>query len=167
MIVGGVERNPRKGVFRRCNLGNERGARDFTPRSDPLVHQTPTQRHTFSRSAGIQCPPTSSGIYLSEPSQEWPLVDTYHFFPVREALFNTSRKDVHRGQKDSVIGTSDRLRAGKRKPTTSTGSTERIKPGHPVKRLHASTCSLWSGHLLSKTKGGEIRCLLLMETKTL
>jgi hypothetical protein len=25
--------------------------------------------------------------------------------PVREALFNTLRKDVHRGQKDSVIGT--------------------------------------------------------------
>lgn len=25
-------------------------------------------------------------------------------FTVREALFNTLRKDVHRGQKDSVIG---------------------------------------------------------------
>ena len=32
-------------------------------------------------------------------------MDTYHFSPVREALFNTLRKDVHRGQKDSVIGT--------------------------------------------------------------
>jgi len=32
-------------------------------------------------------------------------VDTHHFSPVREALFNTLRKDVHRGQKDSVIGT--------------------------------------------------------------
>ncbi|KAK4838487.1 hypothetical protein QYF36_014096 [Acer negundo] len=49
--------------------------------------------------------PTPPGIALSEPSQEWPLVDTHHFSPVREALFNTLRKDVHRGQKDSVIGT--------------------------------------------------------------
>ncbi|KAL3566737.1 hypothetical protein D5086_032152 [Populus alba] len=56
--------------------------------------------------------PTPPGIALSEPSQEWPLVDTHHFSPVREALFNTLRKDVHRGQKDSVIGTSDHLRAG-------------------------------------------------------
>ena len=31
-------------------------------------------------------------------------MDTHHFSPVREALFNTLRKDVHRGQKDSVIG---------------------------------------------------------------
>ena len=48
------------GVFRRCNLGNEKGARYFNYRSDQLVHQTPTQRHTFSRSEGIQCPTTDS-----------------------------------------------------------------------------------------------------------
>jgi len=33
-------------------------------------------------------------------------VDTHHFSPVREALFNTLRKYVYRGQKDSVIGTT-------------------------------------------------------------
>ena len=33
-------------------------------------------------------------------------MDTHHFSPVREAFFNTLIKDVHRGQKNSIIGTS-------------------------------------------------------------
>ncbi|KAI7991580.1 hypothetical protein LOK49_LG12G01136 [Camellia lanceoleosa] len=60
----------------------------------------------FRRFEGIQCPTTDSSqncIIGAEP--EWPLVDTHHFSPVKEALFNTLRKDVYRGQKDSVIGT--------------------------------------------------------------
>jgi hypothetical protein len=36
------------------------GARYFNERSDLLVHQIPTQCHTFSRSEGIQCPTTDS-----------------------------------------------------------------------------------------------------------
>lgn len=72
-----------------------------------MVHQTLTQPHTFSRSEGNQCPTTDSSrncVIGAEPgiavSGNLPF-----FSPVREALFNTLRKYVHRGQKDSVIGT--------------------------------------------------------------
>ncbi|KAJ0074639.1 hypothetical protein Patl1_37432 [Pistacia atlantica] len=76
-----------------------RGATCWFTKPRPSVTRSPGPKGS---SAQLPTPP---GIALSEPSQEWPLVDTHHFSPVREALFNTLRKDVHRGQKDSVIGT--------------------------------------------------------------
>ncbi|RWV94797.1 hypothetical protein BHE74_00001573 [Ensete ventricosum] len=63
-ILGGNRAKSPSGVFRRCKLGNEKGARYFHFRSDLLVHQTPTQRHKFSRSEGIQCPTTDSSRNL-------------------------------------------------------------------------------------------------------
>lgn len=75
-----------------------------------MVHQTLTQPHTFSRSEGIQCPTTDSSrncVIGAEPGiavvSGWK--PTTFLEPVREALFNTLRQYVHRGQKDSVIGT--------------------------------------------------------------
>jgi hypothetical protein len=50
---------------------------------------------------------------------------------VREALFKTSKKDVHRGQKDSVIGGSDRLRAGQRKILDQIYRTNQARPKTP------------------------------------
>ncbi|KAG7529268.1 hypothetical protein ISN45_Un97g000520 (mitochondrion) [Arabidopsis thaliana x Arabidopsis arenosa] len=93
-------------TLRRCNLGNEkgpdtstRGATSWFTKPLPSVTRSPGPKGS---SAQLPTPP---GISLSEPSRERPLVDTHYFSPVREALFNTLRKDVHRGQKDSVIGT--------------------------------------------------------------
>jgi hypothetical protein len=110
-IEGSRKKFP-SGVFRRCNrnLGNEKGARYDTrgatswftkPRPSVKLPALLDVRSPGPKGSSTQLP-TPPGIALSEPSQEWPLVDTP---PVREALFNTLRKDVHRGQKDSVIGT--------------------------------------------------------------
>ncbi|XLS74668.1 hypothetical protein HN51_031533 [Arachis hypogaea] len=76
-----------------------RGATCWFTKPQPSITRSPGPKGSSAQLL------TPSGIALSEPSQEWPLVDTHHFSPVREALFNTLRKDVHRGQKDSVIGT--------------------------------------------------------------
>lgn len=117
--IGGSREKCPSGVFRRCNLGNKKGARYFNQRSDLLVHQTPTQRHTFSRSEGIQCPTTDSSRNCVIGAEPGMAVSGHPPSPVREALFNTLRKDVHRGQKDSVIGTQTTYALVK---TTSTGS---------------------------------------------
>ncbi|GJV42286.1 hypothetical protein Tco_1420726, partial [Tanacetum coccineum] len=59
----------------------------------------------FRRSEGIQCPTTDSSRNCVIGAEPGMAVSGHPPSPVREALFNTLRKDVHRGQKDSVIGT--------------------------------------------------------------
>ncbi|PWA67521.1 hypothetical protein CTI12_AA317790 [Artemisia annua] len=56
-------------------------------------------------SEGIQCPTTDSSRNCVIGAEPGMAVSGHPPSPVREALFNTLRKDVHRGQKDSVIGT--------------------------------------------------------------
>ncbi|GJW22056.1 NADH dehydrogenase subunit 2 [Tanacetum coccineum] len=56
-------------------------------------------------SEGIQCPTTDSSWNCVIEAEPGMTVIGHPPSPVREALFNTLRKDVHRGQKDSVIGT--------------------------------------------------------------
>lgn len=108
--------------------------------------------------------PTPPGIALSEPSQEQPLVDTYHFSPVREVLFNTLSEYVHRGQKDSVIGTQTTYALGNSNHLDQIYQTNQagrlLVPNRP-KNSHAR-----KGHQLSPKKG-EIRSLLLTETSDL
>lgn len=103
--IGGSRKNSlmgySEGVTQATKKGPDtstRGATCWFTKPRPSVTHSPGPKGS---SAQLPTPP---GIALSEPSQEWPLVDTHHFSPVREALFNTLRKDVHRGQKDSVIG---------------------------------------------------------------
>lgn len=160
-IQGSIEKFP-SGVFRRCNLGNEkgpdtstRGATSWFTKPRPSVTRSPGPKGS---SAQLPTPP---GISLSEPSLERPLVDTHYFSPVREALFNTLRKDVHRGQKDSVIGTQttyalvnenhlDRIRVKQQCRNQAAPCLERIHTRPPA-----------------FPKEGEIRCLLLTETSDL
>lgn len=154
-IQGSRDKFP-SGVFRRCNLGNEkgpdtstRGATSWFTKPLPSVTRSPGPKGS---SAQLPTPP---GISLSEPSRERPLVDTHYFSPVREALFNTLRKDVHRGQKDSVIGTQttyalvnenhlDRIRVKQQCRNQAAPCLERIHTRPPA-----------------FPKEGEIRCLLL------
>lgn len=103
--IGGSRKNSlmgySEGVTQATKKGPDtstRGATRWFTKPRPSVTHSPGPKGS---SAQLPTPP---GIALSEPSQEWPLVDTHHLSPVREALFNTLRKDVHRGQKDSVIG---------------------------------------------------------------
>ena len=85
-------------------------------------------------------------------------MDTYHFSPVREALFNTLRKYVHRGQKDSVIGTSTTYALVNENHLDRIYRTKKAAPSKELTRQ--------KGHQLSPKKG-EIRCLLLTETSDL
>ncbi|KAK1405978.1 hypothetical protein QVD17_42302 [Tagetes erecta] len=55
----------------------------------------------FRRSEGIQCPTTDSSRNCVIGAEPGMAVSGHPPSPVREALFNTLRKDVHRGQKDS------------------------------------------------------------------
>ncbi|WVZ26715.1 hypothetical protein V8G54_000070 (mitochondrion) [Vigna mungo] len=86
-----------------------RGATSWFTKPRPSVTRSPGPKGSSAQL------PTPSGIALSEPSQEWPLVDTHHFSPGPERL-------GHRNL--------DRLRAGKRKPPRPDQSQQqcRIRP---------------------------------------
>lgn len=149
-IEGSREKFP-SGVFRRCNLGNEKGAR-YSTRGATCWFTKP--RPSVTRSPGPKGSsaqlPTPPGIALSEPSQEWPLVDTHYFSPVREALFNTLRKErCSQGPERLGHRNLDHLRAGKRKPPRPDQSKQqcRIRPPLALKEFTR-------GHLLSQNKGG-------------
>ncbi|GJZ92603.1 hypothetical protein Tco_0664668 [Tanacetum coccineum] len=58
-----------------------------------------------SGSEGIQFPTTDSSWNCVIGAEPGMTVSGHPPLPVRDALFNTLRKDVHKGQKDSVIGT--------------------------------------------------------------
>ncbi|GJZ25759.1 hypothetical protein Tco_0570012 [Tanacetum coccineum] len=63
------------------------------------------EKNSLLGSEGIQCPTTDSSRNCVIGAEPGMAVSGHPPSPVREALFNTLRKDVHRGQKDSVIGT--------------------------------------------------------------
>lgn len=162
-IQGSREKFP-SGVFRRCNLGNEKGPDTSTRGARPVGSPNPDPA---SHVLQVRRDPVPNYRLLPEfryRSRAWngrPLVDTHYFSPVREALFNTLRKDVHRGQKDSVIGTQttyalvnenhlDRIRVKQQCRNQAAPCLERIHTRPPA-----------------FPKEGEIRCLLLTETSDL
>lgn len=114
-----------------------------------MVHQTPTQRHTFSRSEGIQCPTTDSSrncVIGAEPG----MAVSGHppLFTVREALFNTLKKRCSQGPERLGHRNLDHLRAGKRKPPRPDQSKQqcRIRPPLALKEFTR-------GRQLSQNKG--------------
>lgn len=74
-------------------------------------------------------------------------MDTYHFSPVREALFNTLRKYVHRGQKDSVIGTTTTYALVNENHLDRIYRTKKAAPSKELTRQ--------KGHQLSPQKRGD------------
>ncbi|TYI86864.1 hypothetical protein E1A91_D04G095800v1 [Gossypium mustelinum] len=105
-----------------------RGATSWFTKPRPSVTRSPSPKGS---SAQLLTPP---GIVLSEPSQEWPLVDTHHFSPGPERL-------GHRNL--------DHLRAGKRKTPRPDQRKQqcRIRPPLALKEFTR-------GHQLSENKGG-------------